>query len=1265
MLGPPTMPDDVLVAKLLSLWEELHARGEETSIDELCRDHPELIGTLESAIARFKAGTAGPTSAWPPGLPREPFAKSQCTIPGGRGSVGAHSGSGSDGASPSQDEAKPLRVRPVGEEADTASQGLVEADPDRDEFELQTGGLGPPQGPDEIGRLGPFRIIKRLGAGGMGAVYQAVDSQLGRSVALKVLRSRLAGSPVARERFLREARAAAALEHDHVVAIYQVGEDHGVPYLAMPLLRGESLNDRLAAGGGLSLADVLRIGREIAEGLAAAHERGLVHRDIKPANVWLEEGTGRAKILDFGLAQSVEDRVRLTEDGAILGTPAYMAPEQTHGGRPVDFRSDLFSLGCVLYRMATGRLPFAASSHAALLLAIVHDVPVPPAELNPEVLAGLNDLIVQLLAKDPDARPPSARAAVERIRALEQSEPEGALPIAIDLGEEAADSLMLRPPRPVRRGRSGWAAAGIIALLLVGGTLASPELLLRLRDQIANEGRLALRLPPAATASAVAVAVRQEGRLIGILDTQARSELRLAAGTYELVLSESAPRLKLTAQRITLGRGERKVVPLLALAVEPPRAEPAAITLWPVPPVETDALAGLVPDPAARPGGGRWQIETRRPRTPINALAWSADGGRIACATRERLVRIYDAESLDLVGVRAGHVAAVTAVAWAPDGKRLAAAGEDGVVRLWQADGSPGPVLKGHSGRVRCVAWSPDGKQLASASDDATVQIWRDDGTPGPILGHAEAVSSVAWSPDGKRLASGCGDPQVRLWSAEGTLVRVLEGHTQAVSAVAWSPDGRQLASAETAATTSNPDPNIRLWSADGAPGAVLTGHTKAITALAWSPDGAHLVSGDRGFSIRLWTGAGHPDKVINTSLLVSALTWSPDGTRFAAGSSQHQHEVQLYKADGTPAARLENCPGIRQVAVSPDGLRFAISSINFNLLYIYYNDKRVSRRLLGHAEAVSALGWNRNGTQLASGDIRGGMRLWRSDGMPGPVLSGHSQSITCVAWSPDGQWLASAGYDRTVRLWRSDGTPGPVLEGHGGSIEIMAWSADGRRLVLSSDDGTVRLWGSDGTPGEILRQSDTHLQGAAWSPDGTRLIASDPRRMLQLWNGSGVPGPTLRNTPLGVSEIAWDPDGERLVLGNYILPKVWLTDIRGSVGQTLTLHPDSDAAFFVASMARGAKLAAVSHDGYVRVWDARTLQTEWLAFQSEPSDLTLFSSTGPFDASGRGLKKNFALLVERPDRGIDVLPMERFEEITGRGSADRASPGTSTAGRR
>ncbi|MBM4073393.1 MAG: serine/threonine protein kinase [Planctomycetes bacterium] len=223
--------------------------------------------------------------------------------------------------------------------------------------------LAPPQAADEIGRIGTFRVLKLLGAGGMGLVFQAEDVHLRRKVALKVMRPEAAGKPGARERFLREAQAAAAIEHEHIVTIHHVGEDRGVPFLAMPWLKGMSLEERLKQPAPLKPAQVARVGRQVALGLAAAHDQGLIHRDIKPANIWLEASTGResgeshVKILDFGLARALADDMHLTQPGAILGTPAYMAPEQARG-EAVDHRCDLFSLGVVLYRLATGRLPF-------------------------------------------------------------------------------------------------------------------------------------------------------------------------------------------------------------------------------------------------------------------------------------------------------------------------------------------------------------------------------------------------------------------------------------------------------------------------------------------------------------------------------------------------------------------------------------------------------------------------------------------------------------------------------------------------------------------------------------------------------------------------------------------------------------------------------------------------------------------------------------------------------------------------------------------
>jgi hypothetical protein len=328
--------------------------------------------------------------------------------------------------------------------------------------------LAPAQSLDEIGRLGEYRARKVLGSGGMGVVFLAEDARLQREVALKILRPALRGDPRARERFLREAQAAAAVVHDHIVPIYHVGEEHDVPYMAMPVLSGESLADCLEREGRLPADEIVRIGKEIALGLAAAHAAGLVHRDIKPANIWLEKAEdgvstrGRVRLLDFGLVQ-VEGHRGLTEVGVLVGTPAYMAPEQARG-EPVDSRSDLFSLGSVLYTMAAGRPPFRGESSYAILRALCEEQPPALRELAPDLPEPLVALIERLLAKEPAQRCQSAAEVVGW------------------LNSDRSDIKQATGRRPSTR---RWLAVALLVLLLGGVAAASVHLAMRGRARTA------------------------------------------------------------------------------------------------------------------------------------------------------------------------------------------------------------------------------------------------------------------------------------------------------------------------------------------------------------------------------------------------------------------------------------------------------------------------------------------------------------------------------------------------------------------------------------------------------------------------------------------------------------------------------------------------------------------------------------------------------------------------------------------------------------
>lgn len=460
--------------------------------------------------------------------------------------------------------------------------------------------LHPPHSAGELGRLGRYSVLQVLGAGGMGVVFRARDPQLERIIALKAALPRLGSRPNARDRFLREARAMAAIKHEHIVSIYEVGEDRGVPYLAMEFLEGEPLNERLNRAGKLPVSEVLRIGREIALGLSAAHKRGLIHRDIKPGNLWLEAEGDRVKILDFGLARAAGIDQQLTQPGAIVGTPEYMAPEQAQGG-DVDQRCDLFSLGCVLYRMATGRSPFRGTDVVSTLLAVSTHTPPTPAELAPEVPLALSELIMNLLARDPAGRPESADDVARSLDQLARPAPPGT------------------PAAARHRNVPLLAGAGLLifALLVLWATgviqVRTPE------GTIVLEG-----LPPDAR-------IEVDGSA-GRVTYQAEAstfDVQVAPGERQLLIT--APGFAIKTQEVTLTPGERK---------------PIRIRLEPLVPAQQPAQSGIAPPDAtenANPGQ-RTASRAGVPRAGIWKFEMSAAGesgaefftGQFRASTDER-----------------------------------------------------------------------------------------------------------------------------------------------------------------------------------------------------------------------------------------------------------------------------------------------------------------------------------------------------------------------------------------------------------------------------------------------------------------------------------------------------------------------------------------------------------------------------------------------------------------------------------------------------
>ena len=316
--------------------------------------------------------------------------------------------------------------------------------------------LAPSDNPAMLGRLGEFEILEEIGCGGMGIVLKGYDQELNRYVAVKVLHPFCATSAAARRRFVREAQAAAAIVHQHVVAIHAVDASHHPPYLVMPFVPGESLQQRLTRRGPLEVLDVLRIGQQVAEGLSAAHAQGLVHRDIKPGNILLERNVERVLLTDFGLARAAND-ASLTRSGVIAGTPQFMSPEQARGDQ-IDHRTDLFSLGSVLYTMLAGHSPFRAESTMGVLRRVCDDTPRPLREVNPNVPAWLEAFIAKLHTKSPDDRFESASqvaALLQKCLAHVQQ------PTLVPLPDEVAKLIQLPS-----RSRNYW-LLGLVAVLIL------------------------------------------------------------------------------------------------------------------------------------------------------------------------------------------------------------------------------------------------------------------------------------------------------------------------------------------------------------------------------------------------------------------------------------------------------------------------------------------------------------------------------------------------------------------------------------------------------------------------------------------------------------------------------------------------------------------------------------------------------------------------------------------------------------------------------
>ncbi|MCL4203618.1 MAG: protein kinase [Pirellulaceae bacterium] len=858
--------------------------------------------------------------------------------------------------------------------AENETQSILRYDPNDDLRAV----LAPSDVPGSLGRLGHYEVQQVLGSGGFGTVLRAFDDKLQRMVAIKLISPELATTSPARKRFLREAQACAAIRHENIVQIYNV-EEQPFPYLVMEYIPGQTLEKRLNEHGPLDVSEVLRLGWQMANGLAAAHARGLIHRDIKPANILLEGGRDDCvKITDFGLARAIDD-ASLTQSGVIAGTPMYMAPEQAQG-LALDQRADLFSLGSVLYRMVSGRPPFRAETTLAVLKRVTEDTPRPIQEIIPETPDWLCAIISRLHAKRPEDRIQTAKELADLLAQCQKALELGTAPVlpwpvvpAEPEDSYAAAQPARTTPKTTSRRFAGSVFASVAALLLivVGLGITDATGVTNVRGTVIQlfspDGTLVVEVDDPG------VSVSIDGEELVITGTGVK-EIRLKPGQYKVLASKDG---KLVSQElVTVTRNGRQVVRVS-------REAGPALATGDKPKLDTGSAPVPRPDDVA-PGSADLS-----PFDQLRAEDIPAED-RFAWQPKE-LVAVLGSH-------RQRHLTEVNSVALSGDGHWVASAsgafGQMNSVVLWdRATMNRVATLKGSHG----VAFSPDSKNLACAYPGDAIHLYDLTATPPQLwlrVPNSAQVGHVAFDASGERLyGSHKGLQRWQLTESKAVELPFTESENR-LEKFSIDRDDTTAVLFENIAYHPRYMPDALVWDLSGDQPKqrfVIKSEDpqQRITSVALSPDGKRLATGQYDRKVRLWDiSADSPREVaslvVSGNTYIADLAFTPDGKSIIA--TMHLSGAFLLDvAQPVPTVRsglsFHNRHGA--VAISPDG-KAAVVGDRWGSVTLLSLEDQTLRELLapsGHRSAIGSLELTHDGSTLVSTGWNEYARVWTFDG--------------------------------------------------------------------------------------------------------------------------------------------------------------------------------------------------------------------------------------------------------------------------------------------